>query len=278
MRKCAAGAVLLASVMLGAAPRASAQGTQGAFKCPAPDAAREKNARAMFDEAVQLEPSDPEGALARYQCAATLAAKPAIELRIGVVAERLHRDNVAIVHFERYLDLAGSSAPDAESMRAHVRELRAKHDREAKAAQSVQSASSDSAASAPPPDEANANVSADAETSSPERTWIGVGLVGLGVVLGGVGSGFLLDAKSKNDDVHALPPGTPWASEEARGTYDAAGRSQTIGIVCLVIAPAALIAGAVLLLTRSSRSPAPASSGAGASPRHSFAHPLTLRF
>lgn len=263
MRRWAAGAMLVTSVVLGvgparaqATPAAPGGKTDGSFRCPPADASRDKVARATFDEAVQLEASDPEGALTRYQCASTLAMKPAIELRIGVVAERLHRDDLAIVHFERYLSLAGASAPDAASMRAHVKDLKAKREREAQAPTNVPVAGNDGTAASP----VTGPEPAPTPSPSPERTWIGVGLVGLGVVLGAVGGGLLLDAKSKNDDVHALPPGTVWATDEAQGTYDAASRSQTIGIVCLVLAPAALIGGAVLLLTRTSSS-SPATAG-----------------
>ena len=98
MNRLVAGGVALALIAQAANVRADAT-----FSCPSPDSnkEREKAARAVFDEGVQIEASDPEGAIARYRCAGTLAMKPAIELRIGVVAERLHRDDVAIVAFER---------------------------------------------------------------------------------------------------------------------------------------------------------------------------------
>jgi hypothetical protein len=91
---------------------------------------------------------------------------------------------------------------------------------------------------------------------TPERppdktaTYIGWGLVALGGVLGVTGGGFLIDAKSKSDSVQSIAPSTKtsWASDDARGTYDAAKRSQTIGIVCLAAAPVIVIAGVVTLL------------------------------
>ena len=62
----------------------------------------------------------------------------------------------------------------------------------------------------------------------------------------------LIDAHTKSSDVQALSAGTTWSSDDARGTYDAAKRAQTIGIVCLAIVPALLIAGGVLVGTSSS--------------------------
>jgi hypothetical protein len=93
--------------------------------CPPADGAPAKRARFLFEEAVQYEASEPERALALYQCAASLADRAVIELRIGVVAERLQRDDVAIAAFERYLAMAGSAAPDVDTMHQHVAELKA---------------------------------------------------------------------------------------------------------------------------------------------------------
>ena len=233
------------------APAADAR-ADASFSCPSPDSAkeREKAARAVFAEGVQIEASDPEGAIARYRCAGTLAMKPAIELRIGVVAERLHRDDVAIVAFERYLELAGGSAPDAESMRQHVKDLKAKRDRELAERKRAKPKDEPVGPPPPPPDE-----------TTPAGTYAGWGLAGLGVLLGAVGTGFLLAAKSNSDDVHALPAGTPWASEQARGAFDSAQSQQTTGVVLWVVAPLAIAAGVVLILTnRPAPPPRPAGS------------------
>ena len=228
------------------------------FVCPAGDGAPEKRARVVFDQAVQLEASEPEHALALYQCAASLADRAVIELRIGVVAERLQQNDVAIAAFERYLSLAGKAAPDVDKMHQHVAELRA--------ARAQRAADAKRAASAPtgPP------VATGTESPQPEPDaersraplYLGWGLVAGAGVLGAVGAGMLLDARSKSDDVQALPMGTTWSSDEARGTYDASKRSQTIGIVCLAIVPALLIAGGVLVLTSGSRRSASSASSA----------------
>jgi hypothetical protein len=179
--------------------------------CPPADGAPAKRARLLFEEAVQYEASEPERALALYQCAASLADRAVIELRIGVVAERLQRDDVAIAAFERYLAMAGSAAPDVDTMHQP-----------------------------------------DAERSR-TPVYLGWGLVAGAGALAAVGAALLVDASAKSDEVHGLPAGTPWASDQARGTYDAATRSQTIGIVCFAVAPALLITGVVLLVNGRSR-------------------------
>jgi hypothetical protein len=216
----------------------SAHVARADFTCPTADHGREKKARSVFEEAVQIEASDPEGALLRYQCAGRLADRPAIQLRIGVVAERLGKDDIAIAAFERYLELAGASAPDVESMRQHVRELR---DKRAKATAPTPSRSNASPDPPPPPKRE------EPPPSDPMLTYLGWGLVGVGAVSGIIGTGFLIDAKSKSDKVQDLPEGTTWASPEAEGRYDSATTSQTIGIVFLALAPALIGAGIVAL-------------------------------
>jgi len=229
------------------------------FVCPT-HGAREKHARAVFEDAVQLEASDPEGALARYQCAGRLADRPAIQLRIGVVAERLGKDDVAIAAFEHYLELAGSTAPDAESMRQHVRELREKRAKSAPPPTPPPTASSTAPPPPPPPPTRE-----EPMEEPPTMTYLGWGLVGVGAVSAAVGTGFLLDAKSKSDSVQALPEGTSWSSDEARGRYDSASTSETLGIVFLALAPALVTAGVVILLTRGG-------------PASSASRPFALRF
>lgn len=250
--------LLLSLVVAGA--MASTEASAAPFNCPSPDApGREKRARALFEEAVPLEASDPEGALVRYQCAAKLSERPAIELRIGVVAERLHKDDVAIVAFERYLELAGTNAPDYEKMRAHVKELR---DKPKPTPEPEKPETAPSPPPAPPP-------------PSRTSTYVGWGLVGTGVALAVAGSAFLVVAKSKSDDVHDLPAGTVWASDQARGAYESAVTSQTIGVVLLAIAPAALIAGGTLLFTSGGLTwPSSATKGSTAV----AASPFSLRF
>ena len=211
---------------------------------PEPGAGQEQTARKIFEQGVELEASDPRAALARYTCASTIVDRAVIELRIGIVAERLQLNETAIHAFTRYLELAGSAAPDAATMRRHIDEL--------SAAAAKPKGPPPAPPKAPPP--VTEPEPKPAPPPAPERapdrtaTYIGWGLVALGGVIGLTGGGFLLDAKSKSDQVQALPAGTPWASDDARGTYDASKRSQTIGIVCLAAAPVVVIAGVVTLL------------------------------
>jgi len=231
-------ALLVAAIITTTATEARAAD----FVCPNPTADREHVARKVFEQGVELEASDPRAALARYTCASTIADRAVIELRIGVVAERLQLNETAIHAFTRYLELAGSAAPDAATMRQHIQEL----------------SSAPTPPSPPPPKEPPPPPhGSEAPRPVPERppsapdrtaTYIGWGLVALGGVLGLTGGGFLFDAKSKSDSVQSLPNGTSWASDDARGTYDASRRSQTIGIVCLVAAPIAVAVGVVTLL------------------------------
>jgi hypothetical protein len=220
--------------------------------CPSADGAPGKRARMVFDQAVQLEASEPERALRLYQCAATIADRAVIELRIGVVAERLQQDDVAITAFERYLALAGKSAPDVDKMQQHVAEMRANHAKRAADADNRNKAAPapitpiTPPAIPPPPD---GDPDGDAHRSS-TPLYLGWALVGGGVVVGTVATILLVNAKEKSDDVHNLPIGTSWTSDDARGAYDSAKRSQTIGIVCLVVAPLLVAGGVVVLATR----------------------------
>ena len=248
---------------LTSASTASAAAPGEPVVCAAGDVPPEKRARVVFDQAVQLEASEPERALALYQCAASLADRAVIELRIGVVAERLQQLDVAIAAFERYLSLAGRAAPDVDKMRQHVGELRAANAKRASDARNAAIATAGPPAAAPtePPPEAE---------RSRAPLCVGWGLVAGAAVLGAVGAGMLVDARSKSDDVQALPMGTTWSSDEARGTYDAAKRSQTIGIVCLALVPALLITGGILIASGGSRRGTASALRADSSPALSF--------
>ena len=236
---------------IASAAGAGADSAGASTTCPAGDGAPEKRARTVFDQAVQLEASEPERALVLYQCAASIADRAVIELRIGVVAERLQRDDVAIAAFDRYLSLAGKAAPDADKMQQHVAELRAARDKREKLAADAKSSSTAPSGNATAPGEPSSPPPEEERSRAP--LYLGWSLVAGAGVLGAVGIGMLVDAHAKSDDVQALPMGTSWSSDQARGTYDGAKRSQTIGIVCLAIVPALLIAGGILVGTSASR-------------------------
>jgi hypothetical protein len=281
MRFLAASSLLLLLVLIAGEAKAAPT-----FTCPAVSdpATKEKKARAIFEEAVQLEASDPESALVRYQCAAKLVDRPAIALRIGIVAERLHKDDVAIVAFERYLELAGTSAPDYEKMKAHVKELREKPKPSTDPPPSNTNPTNN-----PPTNGQNtpgqAPITHDQPPPPPPApsqttTYVGWGLVAGGGALAIAGSVFLAIAKSKSDDVHGLAIGTQWASDQARGTYESATQSNTIGIVLLAIAPVAIIAGGTMLFTSGafSSSGGKSNGGAGSARSSSSNSPFLLRF
>jgi hypothetical protein len=90
-----------------------------------------------------------------------------------------------------------------------------------------------------------------------------------------IGGGLLLlSAKSRNDDVHSLEPGsTYWNSPEAKGELDAAKREQTLGIVGL--AAGAVVTGFGVWLVLDKRSNVSATARVGP---HSTAAALRLRF
>lgn len=243
MRRSLGACAITVAVAAGAVTSSATVHARDPVVCPPADGAPAKRARLLFEEAVQYEASEPDRALALYQCAASLADRAVIELRIGVVAERLQRDDIAIAAFERYLAMAGSAAPDVDTMHQHVAELKASRARRAAQARSAE-------VGPPPPPQST--TPPDAERSR-TPVYLGWGLVAGAGALAAVGAALLVDASAKNDQVHGLPAGTPWASDQARGTYDAATRSQTIGIVCFAVAPALLITGVVLLVNGRSR-------------------------
>ena len=188
-----------------------------------PDASREDRARAYFQEAVAIETSKPEEALERLRCAETLVTRPAIELRIAAISERLGRLEEAVVAYRRYLELAGDAAPDREALRARIDELQARM------------------------------AAARADTAKPTVQPIDLMLPGVvlgvtGVVIAGVGAGLVGWAKAQNDEVHDLT-GVPWDSDEARGKFEAADTTQSVGIAGLTIGGAAAIAGAAMVVT-----------------------------
>src|SRR5438105_1383868 len=87
-----------------------------AFECPPipkKAAAAEALSRHEFDAGIEVEAAAPREALKHFRCAALAADRPAIDLHVGTVLERLGDDTAAATAFERYLELAGNDAPDA---------------------------------------------------------------------------------------------------------------------------------------------------------------------
>lgn len=219
----------------------------------------EQKGRALFEEALRREAADPRAALEILTCVQRIADKPAVSLRVGLIAERLGNKRLAAESFERYLALAGDSAPDRAEMTEHIRQLR-----------------SEVSAPPPPPRKEPEPGPEPTPPRPPDQPSPTLGYVTLAV--GGalmIGGGLLLlSAKSRNDDVHALEAGkTYWNSPEAKGELDAAKREQTLGVVG--IAAGAVAAGIGVWLVLDEKSNVAASAQLG--PRASSAT-LRLRF
>ncbi|MBW2526157.1 MAG: hypothetical protein JRI23_18390 [Deltaproteobacteria bacterium] len=202
--------------------------------CPAPSGNGrhdQERAKSLFERALKTEPSDPAQALVMLRCAEQLAPKAAISLRIGTIEERLGRYAAAADGFERYLELAGSHAPDIEPMRERIQKLRAR----ARAQEVSQEAE--------PDDDA-------AEPATGAQSTVGWVTGGVGIAFAVVGVALLGAAKAHSDSVHDIEPGTTaWTSDEASGTIEQAKVEQGVGIVGLVLGGALMAVGAILIAT-----------------------------
>ena len=194
----------------------------------------EAKGRALFDEALRREPADPRGALEILSCVQRIADKPAVSLRVGLIAERLGNKRLAAESYERYLALAGDAAPDRVELTRHIEKLRA----ELAQAPVTPPPRPDPE---PPPQPVKPQ-----EADSPTLGFVTLAVGGALMIGGGY---FLWSAKSRNDDVHALEPGsTYWNSPEAQGEMDAAKREQTLGVVGLAAGAVITGLGAWLIL------------------------------
>jgi hypothetical protein len=210
----------------------------------------ERQGQRLFEEALRREPSDPRGALELLLCVQRFADKPAVALRIGTIAERLGKYELAARSFERYLALAGSAAPDREQMTEHIRNLREKI------------AGSRSATPAPPPPAPLPAQPAEPAGSRPPIA--GWALAAGGGVLMALGGFLLWTAKQRSDDVHEIESGTTfWNSEQARSEFEQAEREQTLGILSLTLGAAAATVGVVLIVSADREVSAGASAGKG---------------
>jgi hypothetical protein len=215
--------------MCGVATRAHAQTYDCAPHVNAPD--REAEARKLFDEALGLEQAQPERALDILDCARRLADRPAVSLRIGTIAERLGKLELAIEGYERYLKLAGDLAPDRIPLQKRIDALHDKlEEREEQA----------------DPTLGVAPIERRKQEKSPLPGYIVAGAGGVLMLVGGV---FLYSAKQQNDEVHDIEPGTTfWNSEDAKDKLDGAKRSQTIGLVSLGVGAIVTGVGVYLVL------------------------------
>jgi hypothetical protein len=233
---CALSTVALAAALLLVAATAQA----APFECPE-DSGRpremERKGQLLFEQALRREPADPSGALELLLCAQRFADKPAVALRIGIVAERLGKTALAVRSFERYLALAGNAAPDRAEMQAHISGLREK----LAPAQPVPDPE-------PAPDpKTEPQPQPDTGAPPPIAGWALAGGGGVLMVLGGV---LLWTAKQRSGDVHDIEPGTTfWNSGEARAEQDQAKREQTLGILGLALGAATATIGVVLVIS-----------------------------
>jgi hypothetical protein len=198
----------------------------------------EAKGKALFEEALRREPADPRGALELLLCVQRFADRPAVALRIGIVAERLGKYELAIRSFERYLALAGNAAPDRAEMTEHIAGLRAKLAAPKPLPQPKPEPRPEPQPEPSPP---------VSDAPPPIAGWaLAAGGGGL-IVLGGI---LLFTAKQRSDDVHDIEPGTAfWNSEEARAEFDQAKREQTLGVVSLAVGAAAATVGVVLIVS-----------------------------
>jgi len=220
-----------AALLAGAVTLAPAAAHAERVECPADTGnAREmeQKARALFEEALRREASDPRSALEILSCIQRFADKPAVSLRLGIIAERLGNKKLAVISFERYLALAGDTAPDRTEMQQHIEQLRSQL----------------GIVEPPPPPKPEPTPEPTVPQEQGRSATPGWLLTGGGAALMAVGGVLLLSAKSRNDDVHAIEPGTTfWNSAQAKDELDTAKREQLFGIIGLAAGAATAAVG-----------------------------------
>ncbi len=134
--------------------------------------------------------------------------RPAVALRIGIIADRLGRYRQAIDAFRNYLKRLQNAAPDQAEIEARISKLLTL---EAKKAEQ------------------------QAAAADPRPRTLGVVLAAAGGVVFIAGGGLLIAAKVHNDQVHDIEPGTTsWDSEEARNLFEQAELEQSLGLGLLI--------------------------------------------
>lgn len=215
------------------------------FVCPTPKSVKERDRASveLFNRAIQKEAADPDGALELLRCADGLADRPAVALRRGLTAERVGKNDEAIVALERYLTLAGSYAPDREEMQRHIARL--------KSAGAKPEDPDDALTPETPP-------SPEPEPSRPmpAKKMAGIVTLGVGGALLVVGGVLLYSAKKKSDAVEDVEPAsrTPWQSADGKERLDAAKRQQTWGFIALGVGALGAAAGAYLIVDSAEKS------------------------
>lgn len=239
--------------MLGALVFATSPALAANPECPKDTgnaAEMEQKGRALFEEALKREAADPRAALEILSCVQRFADKPAVSLRIGIIAERLGNRRLAVTSFERYLALAGDAAPDRVEMQQHIDQLRS------------QLGEAQPPPTPPPSEPERPPPEAPREEAKSQTPgWI---VAGAGAAIMAVGAALLVSAKNRNDDVHAIEPGTTyWNSASARDELETAKREQLFGIIGLAAGAATTALGVWWIVDSSSGASARASAGPG---------------
>jgi hypothetical protein len=200
MSSAARWAMIAALVLIALPARATAP-------CPKPEGDPTDQARRWFEEGLKLEPSSPEEAVDRLECASALVDRPAIELRLGIIHERLAHFDEAIAAYRRYLELAGEGAPDHDAMSARIADLEKRRD--------------------------GAHA---AHVRGKRRRIAGWIVAAAGAALGITGAVLMRVAQSDNDAAHEVAPGTTlYDSDEVRGRIERAQVEQGVGIAAIAV-------------------------------------------
>jgi tetratricopeptide (TPR) repeat protein len=174
---------------------ASARAQQSQLLVPA---ASEAPARAAFLEGkTAFEAGHFAEALDRFRVSYRLSGQPALQFNIGLAADRLREDAIALQAFERYLR-ENPDGEDRPEVQQRVEALRASMER--KRALSAERAASDANAKPTHVEPMTAHVPASeahASSSVFERWWFWTA-VGV-VVAGGIGAAVLLTADAQTE-------------------------------------------------------------------------------
>ncbi|MEM9192484.1 MAG: tetratricopeptide repeat protein [Myxococcota bacterium] len=196
----------------------------------APPDLLDEEARGLFQAgAAAFDRGDFEAALRYFRQAHELSGRPLLYYNIGHAAERLRRDEEAMIAFERYLE-ALPNADNRSAVEARLRVLRAAI---ADAARRDRVQPSE----APLPAEEH-------ETTGGPSPWPFV-LLGAGVAVAAGGFAFLAMASSAAGNVEDAPEGTPW--QELDADYDRSKTFSVVGGISLAVGGALAVAGAILV-------------------------------
>ncbi len=225
--------LLAAALVLVGAATASAQDATPT------EASEDREARMLYQAGVEaLQAGRHENALDYFQRSYELSGRPELLHNIGITADRLRRDDVALDAFRRFLE-AVPDAPNRGDVEARIAALEAAQAR-----------------NAPPDPEPTLEPEAASEPASEPAGsdptgWVllgaGAALVVAGAVLWGVGAA---DAAT----VEGAAPGTPWS--ELQGPYERAPILSVSGAITLAVGAGLAAVGLVVALGQGDDAPA----------------------